>query len=96
MRISVLGAGSWGTALAIILQSNGHDVTLWEVKRSYAKTIKRSRENKIYLPKIKIPDQIYITNTLKESCENQHMIVLAIPSQSVSYTHLTLPTKRIV
>ena len=38
MRISVLGAGSWGTALSIILQSNGHDVTLWEYKRGYYKT----------------------------------------------------------
>ena len=83
MRISILGAGSWGTALAIILHSNGHDVTLWEYKRSYFKTIKRSRENKIYLPKIKIPKEILITNTLKEGCENQHMIVLAVPSQFI-------------
>ena len=83
MRISVIGAGSWGTALSIILHSNGHDVTLWEVKRGYWKTIKRTRENKIYLPKIKIPEEIYITNTLKEACEDQHKIVLAIPSQFI-------------
>ena len=83
MRISVLGAGSWGTALSIILHSNGHDVTLWEVKRGYWKTIKRTRENKVYLPKIRIPEEIIITNTLKEACENQHMIVLAIPSQFI-------------
>jgi len=83
MRISVLGAGSWGTALSIILNSNGHDVTLWEVKRGYAKAIRRTRENKIYLPKIKVPETIIITNSLKEACENQHMIVLAIPSQFI-------------
>ncbi|MFZ1291940.1 MAG: NAD(P)H-dependent glycerol-3-phosphate dehydrogenase [Melioribacteraceae bacterium] len=83
MRISVLGAGSWGTALAIILHSNGHDVTLWEYKRGYYKTLKRTRENKIYLPKIKIPKEILITNSLKEGCLNQHMIVLAIPSQFI-------------
>lgn len=83
MRISVLGAGSWGTALAIILHSNGHEVTLWEYKRGYFKTIKRTRENKIYLPKIKIPKEIYITNSLKEGCENQHMIILAVPSQFI-------------
>lgn len=83
MRISVLGAGSWGTALAIILNSNGHDVTLWEVKRGYAKTIRRTRENKIYLPKVKVPETIFVTNSLKEACENQHMIVLAIPTQFI-------------
>ncbi len=83
MRISVLGAGSWGTALSIILHSNGHDVTLWEYKRSYFKSLKRSRENKIFLPKIKIPKEIEITNSLKEGCENQHMIILAVPSQFI-------------
>ena len=74
MRISVLGAGSWGTALSIILHSNGHDVTFGNIKRGYWKTLKRTRENKIYLPKIKIPEEINITNSLKEACENQHMI----------------------
>ncbi len=83
MRISVLGAGSWGTALSIILQSNGHDVTLWEYKSGYFSTLKRTRENKIYLPKVKIPKEILITNSLKEGCENQHMIILAIPSQFI-------------
>lgn len=83
MRISVLGAGSWGTALSIILHSNGHDVTLWEYKPSYFKSLKRSRENKIFLPKIKIPKEIEITSSLKEGCENQHMIVLAVPSQFI-------------
>ena len=83
MRISVLGAGSWGTALSIILHSNGHEVTLWEYKSGYFSALKRTRENKVFLPKIKIPKEIYITNSLKEGCENQHMIVLAIPSQFI-------------
>lgn len=83
MRISILGAGSWGTALSLILHSNGHDVTLWEYKKGYFSTLKRTRENKVYLPKIKIPKEIYITNLLKEGCENQHMIIIAVPSQFV-------------
>ncbi len=83
MRISVLGAGSWGTALALILHSNGHDVTLWEYKKGYFSTLKRTRENKFFTPKVKIPKEIHITNTLKEACEEQHMIVLAVPSQFV-------------
>lgn len=83
MRISVLGAGSWGTALAILLNSNGHEVTLWEYKKAYWKTLKKTRENKVYLPKIKIPEEILISNSLAESTQNKHMIVLAIPSQFI-------------
>ena len=83
MRISVLGAGSWGTALSIILHSNGHNVTLWEYKKAFARSIIKTRENKIYLPKIKIPKEILITNSLKEACLEQHMIVLAVPSQFI-------------
>ncbi len=81
MRISVLGAGSWGTTLAILLHYNGHNVTLWEYKRNYCKQLIKQRENKIYLPGIRIPDELGITNSLKDASENQHIIVLAIPSQ---------------
>lgn len=83
MRISVLGAGGWGTTLAILLHHNGHNVTLWEYKRSYAKTLNRVRENKIYLPGIRIPKEIVITHSLEDSCDNKHMIVLAVPSQFI-------------
>lgn len=83
MRISVLGAGGWGTTLAILLHYNGHDVTLWEYKNHYAKILDRTRENKLYLPGIKIPDELVITHSLTESCKNQHMIVIAVPTQFI-------------
>jgi len=83
MRISVLGAGGWGTTLSILLFYNGHDVTLWEYKRHYAKVLDKTRENKIYLPGIKIPEEIKITHSLEESCDNKHFIVLAIPTQYI-------------
>jgi len=83
MKISVLGAGGWGTTLAILLHFNGHEVTLWEYKRSYAKALNRSRENKALLPGIKIPKEINITHSLSESCQDKHMIVLAVPSQFI-------------
>lgn len=83
MRISVLGAGGWGTTLAIILHHNGHEVNLWEYKRSYAKTLNRSRENKLYLPGVKIPKEITITHSLEDSCFNKHMIVIAVPTQFI-------------
>ncbi len=83
MRISVLGAGGWGTTLAILLHHNGHDVTLWEYKRSYARTLNRTRVNKVYLPGIKIPKEIIISHSLQESTSNKHMIVIAVPTQFV-------------
>lgn len=83
MRISVLGAGGWGTTLAILLHHNGHNVTLWEYKRNYAKTLNRARENKVLLPGIKIPKEIIISSSLEECSTNQHIIVLAVPSQFI-------------
>ncbi|MGD8777977.1 MAG: NAD(P)H-dependent glycerol-3-phosphate dehydrogenase [Ignavibacteria bacterium] len=83
MKISILGAGGWGTALAIILHSNGHEITLWEYKRHYARTLNRTRINKVYLPNIKIPEEIKITSNIDEICKNKHMLVLAVPSQYI-------------
>ncbi|MCA2004201.1 MAG: NAD(P)H-dependent glycerol-3-phosphate dehydrogenase [Ignavibacterium sp.] len=81
MKVSVLGAGGWGTTLAVLLHYNGHTVTLWEYKKAYAKELDKRRENKIYLPGISIPDEIRITSNLEESAEDKNLIVLAVPSQ---------------
>ena len=81
MKVSVLGAGGWGTTLAVLLHYNGHNVTLWEYKKSYAKELSKRRENKIYLPGIIIPDEIKITSDLEESTSDKNLIVLAVPSQ---------------
>lgn len=81
MKISVLGAGGWGTTLAILLHYNGHKVTLWEYKKKYAKLIDKVRVNTQYLPGIKIPKEILITHDLEESTTDKNMIVLAVPSQ---------------
>ncbi|HED09007.1 MAG TPA: glycerol-3-phosphate dehydrogenase, partial [Ignavibacteria bacterium] len=81
MRISVLGAGGWGTTLAILLHNNGHPVTLWEYKKDYAKTLDKKRENITYLPGIPIPNDLVITHNLNEAVTDNNMIVLAVPSQ---------------
>ncbi|MBN2572743.1 MAG: NAD(P)-dependent glycerol-3-phosphate dehydrogenase [Ignavibacteriales bacterium] len=83
MQISILGAGGWGTSLAILLYSNGHRVTLWEYDRHYAKVLARTRKNKLYLPNIKIPKDILITHSLSEAVTKQDMLVIAIPTQYV-------------
>jgi glycerol-3-phosphate dehydrogenase (NAD(P)+) len=81
MKISVLGAGGWGTTLAILLHYNGHNVTLWEYKKGYARHLIKKRINTDYLPGIKIPKEIIITNDLEESTNDKNLIVLAVPSQ---------------
>jgi glycerol-3-phosphate dehydrogenase (NAD(P)+) len=81
MKISVLGAGGWGTTLSILLHYNGHNVTLWEYHKSYAKDLIKKRVNDKYLPGINIPKEIIITNDIKEATHNQNLIVLAVPSQ---------------
>jgi glycerol-3-phosphate dehydrogenase (NAD(P)+) len=81
MKISVLGAGGWGTTLAILLHYNGHKVSLWEYKRAYAKELNKKRVNPHYLPGIKIPKEILITHDLEESTDDKNLIVLAVPSQ---------------
>lgn len=81
MNITVLGAGGWGTTLAVMLHFNGHNVTLWEYKKAYIKTLIKTRENPLYLPGIKIPEEITITHDLSEAVGKNNMIVMAVPSQ---------------
>ena len=83
MKVTVLGGGSWGTALAIILFNNGHEVTLWEYNKQYVKEIKKFAENKVFLPGVSIPKEIEITNSLKDASLNKHLIVIAVPTQFI-------------
>ena len=81
MRIAVLGAGSWGTTLAILLADNSHDVALWAYRETDAETIRTRRENPSFLPGISIPAGIQVSSDLTASIEGCDMIVAAVPSQ---------------
>jgi glycerol-3-phosphate dehydrogenase (NAD(P)+) len=83
MRITVLGAGGWGTTLSIVLHSNGHEVILWEFKEEYSKILDETRLNPVYLPGVAIPKEIEITHSLSRACTDRHMIVIAIPTQFI-------------
>ena len=85
MRIAVLGAGSWGTTLAILLSHNAHAVSLWSYRESYTETIRAKRENPPFLPGIRIPDSIEATSDLVEAVKDKEMIVAAVPSQYVRH-----------
>lgn len=83
MKISVIGSGGWGTALAILLQKKGHKVTLWSWQKEESDRLKEDRENKAYLPGIIIPDEIEYTYSLKEAIEKAETIVTVLPSHKL-------------
>lgn len=85
-KIGILGAGTWGTALGILLSNNGHEVTLWTKIEEEAKSLEASRDNLKNLPGAKLPENIKITLDLKEACTNKDIIVMAVASPYVRAT----------
>jgi glycerol-3-phosphate dehydrogenase (NAD(P)+) len=81
--ISIIGAGSWGTALASLLSEKGYDVTLWVHEKELAKKLDQTRVNSIYLPEITIPDDIRVLNNIEEALKKARYVVNAVPSQYV-------------
>jgi glycerol-3-phosphate dehydrogenase (NAD(P)+) len=81
MRIAVLGAGSWGTTLAILLAEKSHHVTLWSYREADARVIRTTRENPPFLPGIRIPEQVDVTGNLRSAVSDAEMVVGAVPSQ---------------
>ena len=86
MKIGVLGAGSWGTALAILLHENGHEVTLWSIDKREVAMIDEKREQVEKLPGVMIPDRIAVTNDVESSVTGKDMLVMAVPSIFVRST----------
>lgn len=81
MNVTVLGAGSWGTTLALVLLGNGHDVTLWAYTREQTELMRKRHENPEFLPGISLPPKLKISNDLEASSARRDMIVTAVPSQ---------------
>lgn len=79
-KVGVLGAGSWGTALALLLHKNGHDVTLWSIDSKEVEMLREEREQKSKLPGVKLPEEMCITNDLEEGMKDKDILVLAVPS----------------
>lgn len=85
-KISVIGAGGWGIALAILLHNNGHEVTIWSFSEAEANMLLAEREQKDKLPGVKVPDDIRITTDLKEAIRARKIVVLAVPSAVIRST----------
>lgn len=82
-KISVLGTGGWGTALAILLHEKGHHVTLWGATPDYVDFLKQRRENRKYLKGTAIPADLPITSQIEDAQNDTNFIVVAIPTPYV-------------
>lgn len=83
VRIGVVGGGSWGSALAILLNNNDHEVHIWMRDKKQVDLIRETRENKKYLPNIKIPKEINISDDIEEVIYDKDLLVLAVPSHGI-------------
>lgn len=79
-QVGVVGAGSWGTALALVLEKNGHQVTLWSSREEKTEELRRKRENTDKLPGVKLPESIEITSDMETAVRGKEMAVLGVPS----------------
>jgi glycerol-3-phosphate dehydrogenase (NAD(P)+) len=81
-RVAILGGGSWGTALAIVLSRSprAHEISLWVHDAALAESVRRDRENQAYLPGHRVPERVNITSSLEESVASATIIVGAMPA----------------
>ena len=81
-RIAILGGGSWGTALAIVLSHSrkAHEISLWMRDAALAEAVSTSRENELYLPRCVVPAEVGITNNLEKCVAGARIVIGAMPS----------------
>lgn len=82
-KISVIGSGGWGIALTILLHKNGHDLTIWSFDKKEAEELKKTRQNKTKLPNILLPEDVKVTDDLREAVDNKDILILAVPSKAI-------------
>ncbi len=85
-NVSILGAGTWGCAIAILLAGKGHDVTIWTKIEKEAQMLNENRKNLKNLPGAEMPEQVKITLNLEEACKNRDLIVMAVASPYIRST----------
>jgi glycerol-3-phosphate dehydrogenase (NAD(P)+) len=86
LKIAVIASGSWGTALSMVLDSNGHDVVTWARDEKQVEVILRTRKNEKYLPGLVLPDGIDFTNDIKKAVEGAQVLLFTVPSQHYANT----------
>ncbi|MDP8238203.1 MAG: NAD(P)H-dependent glycerol-3-phosphate dehydrogenase [Candidatus Hatepunaea meridiana] len=86
MRIAVLGAGSWGTTLALYLNNRSHNVRLWEFRPDAVHIMQQDRENREFLPDHPFPPALKVTNNISEALNDAEVCLIAVPSHAVRET----------
>ena len=82
-KVTILGAGSWGTALGIVLADNGHEVKLWGHELEHVNEINHEQANVRYLPGVKLPPAIKAYHNLEEALSGSEVIVFAVPTKAI-------------
>ena len=85
-KVTVIGSGSWGTALAVMLAEHGHEVTIWSRRQEAVDELVERRTNERYLPCVKIPAEIGATTDRAEAVAAAEIVILAVPSRAVRQT----------
>lgn len=79
-KLGIVGAGSWGTALAVVLEKNGHEVTIWSALEAEIKMLQEHHEHLDKLPGVKLAEDICFTTEIKDAIDGMEAVVLAVPS----------------
>lgn len=85
-EVGVIGAGSWGTALALLLHKNGNHVTVWSIMEDEIRMLQTEREQKDKLLGVKLPEEMVFTTNLEQSVRGKDVLVLAVPSPFIRNT----------
>ncbi len=83
LKITILGSGNMGTALAHLVGTNSHQVKIWGIEEDVVKDINLHHENKKYLPRVKLPAKVQATLNLEEALAGSQAVILAVPTQAV-------------
>ena len=89
-KIGVIGAGSWGIALSVLLSNNGHEVKVWSIIEDEITMLQQNHEHKDKLPGVILSENITFTTDLREAAEGKDLLVLAVPSPFVRSTAASL------
>ena len=90
-EIAVIGAGAWGTALAVLAARRGHTVHLWARRSEQAQAMQQDRENREYLPGVAFPPTLHPTAQAEEALAEAELAVVAVPSKAIRETLSALP-----
>ena len=81
MKVTVIGAGGWGTAIALLLAENGHGVSMWGHDPANVERMRRDGENARYLKDVALPAELTLTSDCEEAVRGARVVVSAVPTR---------------